>query len=181
MAKELNPSPKIPSGKADEQIITKTLGVDYGTLSPNPNYTDGYIDGGRGVGTPTNPNQEPKKQVAGVGLSEEDVIALIKRYTENTVESYPVADGILEMDSNEHPLTPEIESFIGKCFKAGKISFLGYLGNLNFAYTERNGDTYYCYGCTTSSGNTRHEQFGAHIEIYVNKENSTYTCYESEI
>lgn len=62
MSKELNPSPKIPSGKADEQIITKTLGVDYGTLSPNPNYTDGYIDGGRGVGTPTNPNQEPKKQ-----------------------------------------------------------------------------------------------------------------------
>lgn len=181
MSKELNPSPKIPSGKADEQIITKTLGVDYGTLSPNPNYTDGYIDGGRGVGTPTNPNQEPKKQVTGVGLSEEDVIALIKRYTENTVESYPVADGILEMDSNEHPLTPEIQAFLDKCFKAGKISVGGSLCNLNYEYTERNGDTYYCYGCMTTNNNDAHKQYGTHIEIYVDKELNKYTCYDSEI
>lgn len=46
MSEKLNPSPKIPNG-------------EYPELSPNPNYTDGYIEGEHGIGRPTNPNQEP--------------------------------------------------------------------------------------------------------------------------
>ena len=130
--------------------------------------------------TETNPNQEPKKQVAGVGLSEEDVIALIKRYTENTVDSYPVAYGILEIDNDEHPLTPEIEAFIDKCFKVGKISALGYLCNLNFAYINV-GYLAYCYGCTTSYPDSTHENNGIHIEITVDKTQNTYACYYHEL
>lgn len=44
--KELNPSPKFPTG-------------EYPELSPNPKYEDGYVKGEHGVGQPTNPNQEP--------------------------------------------------------------------------------------------------------------------------
>ena len=61
MSEKLNPSPKIPSGEKDVKIITQTLGVSYGTLSPNPNFEDKLIEGEHGVGQPTNPNNPPKE------------------------------------------------------------------------------------------------------------------------
>lgn len=46
MSEKLNPSPKVPTG-------------EYPELSPNPNTTDGLIEGAHGIGAPNNPNQEP--------------------------------------------------------------------------------------------------------------------------
>lgn len=177
MSKELNPSPKFPTGEQDEKVIEKVLGVSYGELSPNPAYKDGYIKGEHGVGEPTNPNQEPKKQVAGVGLSEEDVIALIKRYTENTKDSYPVADDILEIDGETHELTPEIKAFVDKCFKAQKVSYFSSLLNLSFACVTTNYENY-CYGCLPTIG---HEQTGMHVEIAVDLQENKYNAYLAEL
>lgn len=48
MSEKLNPSPKIPNG-------------EYPELSPNPNYTDGYIKGEHG--TPVRVNTAPQRGI----------------------------------------------------------------------------------------------------------------------
>ena len=60
--KDLNPSPKVPEGTYKEETVSAVLGVTYGELSPNPKLKTEYVDGGHGIGQPTNPNNPARVQ-----------------------------------------------------------------------------------------------------------------------
>lgn len=84
--KELNPSPAEVSGEGKNETISATLGKDYGTLSPNPNFDDKNVEGEHA--TPVRVEKAAEVQPTEVRNSAQ-VLKLIKEYD----EAHPVSSG----------------------------------------------------------------------------------------
>jgi len=109
----------------------------------------------------------------------------IKEEMLNTPESYPEATEILVDGVQSHELTPEIETFIKKCFEVQKINYQGYLMSLNFAFIADGKIRSLCFGCQTVTANTSHGGWGSHCEITcdydTDPDNPTYNFINNEV
>ena len=105
---------------------------------------------------------------------------LASRSWKETYESYPNADGILITGGDEHELTPEIYAFIEHCVKIGKVrTHDEYFLNLNFFNVNAGKLETICFGCETANSSSNHNNYGAHLEIYLTED--TYAAYFTEI
>ena len=170
--KELNPSPAEVSGEGKDETISATLGKDYGTLSPNPNFDDKNVEGEHA--TPVRVEKAAEVQPTEVHNSAQ-VLKLIKEYdeahpvsggTKLYVHSFNISSCVLNVVSTKatkYASWEEVRSGYGlKETVSMYIGSGGPVANKNvadIAVTSSKATIYYINNTTISSSNTANVDF----------------------